>query len=278
MIQRDLKRSCPSATWIPWIQDFLFLGVVRCKMKPDQKHKCLEVSERQAPKRHGQQGLDWSQPSEAPSRPQTHFIQFIPSNPCNPSSSTWEVLTPVRCIYGEIFEVLPQRFRALYCLKTGVKPLGSWLPSNVDLKAQLNSSKMDFPETACQQRGWLFFHYQGWRHVSNQHQSAINPLGSTRCSRCIKSTTRRLLSPQPAVKNRPMLSAKIVSWKAILAYACHVGIHTQCSYMSSKAAQSPFPGKRFGVTLRRWIDVPATSSSYSCDFDTDISRWSNVFS
>lgn len=108
--------------------------------------------------------------------------------------------------------------------------------------------------------------------------NTMTPLGSTRCSRCIKSTTRRLLSPQPAVKNRPMLSAKIVTWKRILAYACHVGIHTQCSYMSSKAAQSPFPGKRFGVTLRRWIDVPATSSSYSCDFDTDISRWSNLFS
>ncbi len=74
-------------------------------------------------------------------------------------------------------------------------------------------------------------------------------LGSTRCSRCIKSMTRRLLSPQPTQKQSNTL-VQIMNWKRILAYACHVGIHTQCSYMSSKAAQSPFPGKRFGVTAR----------------------------
>lgn len=33
--------------------------------------------------------------------------------------------------------------------------------------------KIDFQERACQQRGWVFCHYQGWRHVSNQHQSAM---------------------------------------------------------------------------------------------------------
>lgn len=46
-----------------------------------------------------------------------------------------------------------------------------------------------------------------------------DPLGSTRCSRCIKSTTRRLLSPQPAVKRVQCYQRK--SWPESESWPMH---------------------------------------------------------
>ena len=175
MIQRDLKTSCPSATWIPWIQDFLFLGVVRCKMKPDQKHKCLEVSERHAPKRHGQQGLDWSQPSEAPSRPQTHPLHSVYSlKSLQPQCLDMGSTHQYAAFTAKSSKSCPNVSGHFTASKLGSNLWDHGYPAMLTWKRNWTHAEDGFSRDSMSTKRGSFLPLR-WLHVSNQHQSAMTP-------------------------------------------------------------------------------------------------------